>query len=267
MDRCRLKNVIICILVLVNVFLLGALAERRTIARAAHTRAAEETSALFAADGIALDPEIIPMDTPPAVRTYARSAEADRQAAALLLGRGVQYYDQGGGVVSCTGPNGAALFREGGSFEAAGTLGEDGLETCRSFCRTFRYAEPSGVLDEDGSGVLTALRVTDGLPVLNCQVTFSLQKGVLTSVSGTFLPEAYGETQGEEPLSALAALTAFQLQRRETGAVASSVTGISLCYELQSTAAAPMTLMPAWQVSTDTVRYAVNCITGAVRQL
>ena len=54
--------------------------------------------------------------------------------------------------------------------------------------------------------------------------------------------------------------------RRETGAVASSIAEMSLCYELQSSTAAPMSLTPAWRIVTDTVSYYVNCVTGAVSQ-
>ena len=43
-----------------------------------------------------------------------------------------------------------------------------------------------------------------------------------------------------------------------------AVTDLYLCYELQSTTATPMALVPAWCVSTDTADYYVNCYTGAV---
>ncbi|MBD5148264.1 MAG: hypothetical protein HDT19_05740, partial [Oscillibacter sp.] len=43
-------------------------------------------------------------------------------------------------------------------------------------------------------------------------------------------------------------------------------TGMSLCYEFQSTAASPMALVPSWCLTTDTVNYYVNCFTGAVSQ-
>lgn len=265
MDRYRLKNVIIWILLLANGFLLGALIYRGTAARSAHERAAEQLTALFAADGIALDPDAISEKTPPSGRSLTRDATLDRKAAVFLLGKGLSYYDQGGGISSYTSQAGAALFRENGSFEAAGTLALSGEAACRDFCREFHYQDPEGQLDKEGSGVLTAVRQCDGLPVFNCTVAFALQQGVLVSVNGTLLPDAYVETADAEPLSAAAALTAFQIQRRETGAVASSVSDMYLCFELQSTAA-PLTLAPAWCIVTDTINYYVNCYTGTVRQ-
>ena len=43
-----------------------------------------------------------------------------------------------------------------------------------------------------------------------------------------------------------------------------AVTDLYLCYELQSTTATPMALVPAWCIVTDTSNYYVNCYTGSV---
>lgn len=267
MDRRRLKSVIILILLLMDLFLLGALVYRRTAARSLQEQAAEELSALFAADGIQLDPGVISQSTPPNGRSLTRDVSLDRKAAAFFLGKALTPYDQGGGIFSYTSSAGAALFRDNGSFDVAGTLsGKDGPSLCRDFCREFHYAEPDSQLDGFGTGVMTAVRQYGNLPVFNAAVTFTLEENVVVSVNGVLLPETYVENGGETPLSAQAALTAFQLQRRETGAVASTITGMSLCYELQSTAAAPMALAPCWCLSTDTVNYYVNCFTGSVSQ-
>lgn len=99
----------------------------------------------------------------------------------------------------------------------------------------------------------------------NCTLTFTITEGVLTSVSGTLLPQTYTELASDvEPLSASAALTAFQKVRRETSAVVSSVTELELCLEYQSSSTTSMTLIPAWCIVTNTGEYYVNCSTGTV---
>ena len=268
MDRYRLKNVIILILLLVNGFLLGSMAYRSTAARAARDRAVEQLVALFAADSIDLDPRAIPDEEPPASRILTRDTALERSAAVHLLGGGLRHSERGG-VYSYSGAGGAALFRENGSFEAAGTLASSNGETfCRKFCQDFHYGVTLVQLDEEGSGTITALREYGGLTVANCAVTFTLDQGAVISARGTLLPDTSAEAAGasEPPLSASAALTSFLAMRRETGAVASSITEMSLCYELQSSTAAPMSLTPAWHIVTDTVGYYVNCVTGAVSQ-
>ncbi len=266
MDRYRLKNVIILILLLVNVFLLGSLAYRDSAAQSAQDRALEQLTALFAADGIQLDPAVVPSGTPPAGHTLTRDSAFERSAAAQLLGSGLVYAERWG-VYSYTSNNGTALFRDNGSFDAAGTLAaSDGVAFCEDFCKKFHYEILSSQLDGEGSGAILAVRKYSRLPVYNCTVTFTLDRGAVTSASGTLLPEVSAELSEEEPLSAQAALTAFQAMRRESGAVASSITEVSLCYELQSSVAAPMSLAPAWCIVTNTLRYYVNCYTGAVSQ-
>lgn len=265
MDRYRLKNCIILILVLANLFLLASLFSREENRHSVQRTAAEQQVALFAADGITLDPDLISAQVPPAGHILSRDDELEHRAASTLLGSPLSSSDQGGGIYSYSSPRGAAMFRSTGAFEAAGTLASDGIDFCRSFCKDFGYEEPVFQLDAEGSGVTTVSRIYEEYPVFNCTVTFFLQQGVLTSVSGTLLPETHTESTSETaPLSASAALTAFQTLRRETQAVVSSVNDLYLCFELQSSASAPMSLVPAWCIVTDTTNYYVNCSTGAV---
>ena len=85
----------------------------------------------------------------------------------------------------------------------------------------------------------------------------------MVSVSGTHLPQAGQTAGGNGALSALGALNAF-LSTVQSGAVVTAVTDLYLCYELQSTTATPMALVPAWCIVTDTSDYYVNCSTGSV---
>lgn len=264
MERFRLKNIIILILVLLNGFLVFSLAQRRTAERDAFHRTAEQLAALFEENGMTLEPGAVSRDLPPDGVTLARDTALEEQAAAFLLGDALSVSDQGGGIFHYAGPAGEAFFRSSGGFEAAGTLAQRDVEDfCRDFCRTFSYEAPDLRLDEEGSGVFTALGIYGKLPVFNCTVTFTVENRVLTAVSGTLLPKTGAAVPGDQPLSAAGALAAFQQMRRESAAVASTVTDTRLCYELQISGAS-MSLTPAWRIVTDTGDYFVNCFTGAV---
>lgn len=261
-----MKNIIILILLLVNVFLLVSLAQRRSAEQDAFRRTAEQLVDLFSGDGMTLDPYAISRDVPPEGVSLTWDTDLEDQAAALLLGKTLTSSDQGGGIHYYAGPAGEALFRSSGAFEASGTLAEEDVEDfCRDFCRTFSFDPPDIRLDETGGGVFSASALYSRLPVFNCSVTFTIENGVLTSVSGTLLPETGTAALVPEvaPLSAAGALVAFQQMRRESVVVASTVTDTRLCYELQNTGAA-MSLAPAWRIVTDTEDYYVNCYTGAV---
>ena len=269
MERYRLKNIIILILALLNAFLLVSLGIRGTEERTARRIRQQELVSLFAADGMTLDPTLIPKDTAPASYTLLRDETLERNAAAFWLSSLSERTAQGGGIYTYSGSRGAAIFRDTGSFDIAGTLSDgDAAALCRDFCKKFSYSEPVFDLDETGSGTATALRQWDGVPVSNGAVMFTLDCGIVTTVSGSLLPDncSVSTDPGQPPLSAFAALTAFQQMRHESSSVVSTITEISLCYELQSTAAAAMTLVPSWRIVTDTASFYVNCISGAVRR-
>ena len=261
-------TIVLLILALLSAFLLTSLAIRGNEERVARRTQQQELVSLFAADGMTLDPALIPTDT--AVSTYAliRDETAERKAATFLLGDNLERTTQGGGIYTYTSQQGAAAFRDTGSFDAAGSLSQENAEAfCRDFCKAFSYDTPIFTLDETGSGTATAVRLWNGTPVFNAAVTFTIDQGRVLSASGALLPETGAETSsGQKPLSAFAALTAFQQMRHASSSVVSSITEVSLCYELQSTTAAPMALVPSWRIVTDTATFYVNCISGTVRR-
>ena len=266
MESFRLKNIIILILALMNLFLLVSLYGRASARQESQDRTKQQLVELFSADSarIALDEDIISFQTPPAGGTLTRDVAYDQQAATLLLGQGLLRSDQGGGIYSYENHAGAAVFRSGGNFDATIHLSapEDAEQIFRAFCKEFRYEETEiSAFDETFSA--SAIRTYSGYHVINAVVTFQASDNTL-HVNGTYLPDTPASSDHPDVLSGPSALTVFLNTRREMGAVVSAVTGMYPCYELQSTAAAPMTLTPVWCIETDVGCYYVNCYTGTV---
>jgi hypothetical protein len=263
MNRAHLKNIIILILFLVNVVLAGFWGTRLSEERAARARTVQELTELFASEQISLTAQL-PTTAPPAGKTLARDVDTDRALAAALLGDGLETADEGGGIYTCTNENGQALFRSSGSFEVTGQLARaDAASVCEKFCQAFGYQDL--VLElTDGSGTGTAVQYFDGYPVANATVKFLIKSGRLISVSGIHLPQTAASSVSGSSMTAVTALTTFLEDRRTHMAVLSAVSEVYLCYELQSSAASPMSLAAAWCVVTDTGEYYVNCSTGAV---
>lgn len=267
MERSRLKNVIILILVLVNLFLLASLLMRKSAERSSRQLATQQLVTLFAADNIQLNPSLVSYQAPPFSKNLVRTYEYERAAASFFLGSALQHTDQGGNIDSYIGSNGIAVFRSTGSFDIAGTLSntDQVQDLCSRFCKEFSYTEPIFQLDETGTGTAVATCQFDGVSVFNGSVVFTIQNNQLTMVTGTLLPETYSEVPPKaELLSASAALTAFQRFRQENGSVVSAISDLYLSYELQSTPTSAMTLVPSWCIMTDTVQYYVNCLTGSI---
>lgn len=264
MERYRLKNIIILILVLVNISLLSSLVYRKSEESAALRRTEEELVELFASSGITLENRAISWEAPTPPLMLSRSEALERQAAEFLLGPSPRVSSQGG-TNTYTAPQGSVQFRSNGSFEASGVLcKEDPQDFCRKFCSKFSYSDLSFRLDSTTQYTGTAVFRHEKKSVYNCTVTFTIRDGVLVRVSGTILPQEGISAEKEELLSAAAALTTFQQMRLEEGTVGSSILATTLCYELESTPAAQMTLESSWCIATDISRYYVNCSTGEI---
>lgn len=266
MESTRLKNIIILILALLNVFLLVSLLSRIQASHSAYQRSVEQLVELLAADGVTLDERIIPTKTPPAGRTLSRSTEQEQALVSAFLKGSLTFTDQGGGIYHYRNQVGAALFRSNGTFDIVGTQVTEDVESfCRKFCRENDYKDLTYILDEEGSGTATAVRYYEGYPVFNCTITFTIESDGITRVSGTYLPSTAQESAVQDPpLSAIGALTAFLDMRQESGGVQCVITDMYLCYELQTSAASSMTLSPAWCIVTDASSYYVNCYTASV---
>lgn len=265
METSRLKNIIILTLALTNLFLLVSLARRVSAGYTARQRTEEYLVELFADNGVTLDRDAVSAKQPPSVLSLTRSTGEDQNFAAFLLGDDLSAQDEGGGIYTYQSDVGQAQFRSGGSFEVTAQIRQEDMEAyLHRLCKTFGYGNLTLSL-KDGSGTAKAVQYCGGLPVANATVTFTVRDGVLSFIAGAHLPDTGIPMTGSgTPLSAVTALTVFLEARRTSGAVLSKVTDVSLCYELQSTAATPMTLTPAWVIETDTVNYYVNCMTGAV---
>ena len=254
MQSSRLKNIIILILLLTNLSLAAVVVSRQADHQEGLEQVRQQLVTLFAAENVELDEDLISTQTPPLSRTLTRDTQQEEDLAAFLLGKNLRWSDQGGGI---------HLY---GSFDAAGSLSEGASapEVCRAFCKEFGYGDLT--FSSDGTSA-TAVQYCDGYPVVNCTVSFTLDSGGLLTVTGTHLPDAYTESAPEEaPLSAAAALDAFLNNHRKSQTAVSKITDVYLCFELQSSASAAMTLVPAWCIVTDIsgLNYYVNCITGAV---
>ena len=263
LERARLKNIIILILAMLNCFLLGSMAVRRLQADSAQIRLAQELSRLFAADGIALDAASVPSSSSPMTRTPVRSTDEDRLLAVFFLGEELHTQDEGGGIYTCRSSRGEALFRSNGSFEVRLLADQQDADVLiQQFCQDFQYQDLQWDLTQDG-GTVSALQYVDGCPVADASVVFRVENGHMLSVSGIHLPQA-STASDETPLNAVTALTIFLQERRSSGAVISSVEEVYPCYRLQTTSASPMTLSPAWCITTNTGKCYVNAVTGAV---
>lgn len=264
MKTSRLKNIVIAILALVNLFLLALLVARGVQERAARVRVEKELVQLYASGGVALPAAMIPRETPHlAVADPQRDRSAEAGFAEAVLGV-CDAEDVGGGIFRYRGELGTCLFRSSGSLEAAL---ERPVGDCEAFYEklfsAYGYAALSSDIQSDGTGTVTAVRMLPDGMVFNARLVLRFFRGSLISVTGSFVPDvATGE--GGEGLDGVTALVRVLDYSKGGGEVFTAVTDVRGGYLLQSTASAAQRLIPAWCVTTDVNQYYVNMANGEV---
>ena len=263
MKTSRLKNIVIAILALVNVFLLALLIGRGVQERAARSRAAEQLIALYAADGVTLPAGCIPAEEPRLAPVEpTRSREAELAFAEALLGACTEE-DVGGGIYRYSGEHGVCLIRASGAVEAALSLPvEEPEDFFESLLAAFGYV-PLRADVQEGSGTVTAVRMLPEGMVFNAQLSLRFAKGRLTAVTGSFIPPV--ETpEGGGGVDGVTALVRCLDYSRGGGEVFTAVSDVRSGYLLQNTASTAQRLIPAWCIQTDVNQYYVNIVTGEV---
>ena len=122
METYRLKNIVILILLLLNLFLLGLTVHLRLQQRHTAQTLAQQLTRLYENSGISLPEDLDVGAAALTPMTASRSLDDEAALAAYLLGRQVDGEDQGGGIYTYTGDGGAVQFRSSGAFDYAPAL-------------------------------------------------------------------------------------------------------------------------------------------------
>lgn len=264
MESYRLKNIILLLLVVTNLFLLATLLSRRTDEARLQESAAAQLVQLFSSRGVELDAKTIPQETPSTLLTLTRSSQEEEKLAAFFLGDDASFQDDGGGLTRYQSALGTLTFLSSGDFNlTASRFTDDPQGLCDDFLRQFHYQEAAFSL-QDGTGTVTAMQYFDGRPVVNCTVTLTFSDSVLVSVSGRHTPSGSSSESAADCISAATALTSFLQALADRGRTCSQVRSVELGYALQNTPAAPLSLTPVWRITTDSFYCYVNSISGEV---
>ena len=267
METRRLKNIVILILLLLNIFLMLLLGYQHLQSRRSHKEAMAQLQQLFSSAQIELAAQSDLSAAPLSPMTLIRNTESESMMASVFLGNDVPFFSQGGGIHSYTADNGTIHFRLGGSFDSSELhLPVDDISGyVQAFFRTFGYVQTSSPLS-GSSGIVTAIQQISGIPILDCSIALEFADGVLIAVSGTYvsLENAADAEQGEQ-LSCITALVRFLDHLQDSGMISSRVEDVFCVYTLESTAS-DLRLLPTWQIETDTYTYLVDCFDGEIQR-
>lgn len=254
METVRLKNIVIIILALLNLFLLSLIVSNQVRTSRAAQETRDQIFLLFEKNNIALDPATAKKDTRADTLLFLRDTAAEQAFAESLLGK-CTWADEGGGIYSYTSPTGIASFHTTGTFDISttGIPVDSPQEFAAEICRKFGYEAPTADLTEDGTGTLSASAHLDGHPVLNASILFTFTRGKLISVSGIYLSSCEVVPGGEVSLSATDALADFVDHTVNNGLICHELLEMKTAYVLHSTTDG-IRLTPVWLLQADTFR-------------
>ena len=271
MEWSKIKNIILLILVLANVFLLilVGMREGRGVRYEEDTR--DAAVATLERSGIAVALEHLPKEMELTALTVNRDRSGEAEAAEALLGGAVETGETDVRP-RYTGPYGSIEFDMSGGFSAelepgAWIAGED-----EDYERASREAlETLGFQGE----LLSSRTVPSGMelvfrqewedaPLFSCQVTLTWSDGSLIRMEGQRLVGTATPSSEGEPLSVANTLIRFLAGINEGGYVCSSIDGMEPGYVLSSSAR-PAQLSPVWRITTDTGVYYVDAVSGDLR--
>lgn len=270
MEWPKVKNIIILILVLVNIFLLALVGGQQRQIRRYEQSSLLQAAKVLEQNGIAIEEDTV-LQAASSLSPMTSSRDLDREAAIAqgLLGHDVVCTDRRGGLYIYSNPAGSAAFRSSGDVDF--TLTNCPLNGSRPADHAADLLKAMGLEGElaetsDDGSTLIFRQLWDGVPLYSCRLTFSYDGGRLRSISGSLLacssllPAEDGS--GAMPLST--ALVRFMKGILDSGDVCSAITGLRPGYRTTQTFGSSASLTPVWLVSTNVSEYYLNAVTGEV---
>lgn len=270
MEWPKLKNIIILILLLANLFMVSMVLIQERDAAQYREQALDNAVSVLETNGIRVNREQIPNEMELNVLTVERDLETEKALAQALLGT-CDVSELGGGRYAYESVMGSAEFRSNGNFSITF------LDGTRSTRRTGGEEEHAANLLRDaeltaefvsgeeieGRIVLKYYQTWQNTPIHSCVITLEYVNGSLQSMSGLRLmgvPQSGNDKS--ELISAPTALMRILNGINDLGDICNEVTAMEAGYFM--TATDTIRLIPVWYVTTDTGVYSLNALTGAL---
>ena len=272
MEWSKLKNIIILILLLVNLFLLAmAGVQERNSARYQEQALADAVTVLER-NGIRFTKENIPNQMKLKSMIVQRDRELETGLAEALLGE-CTVSDLGSGRYAYASTVGNAEFRSNGNFSIVFTDGVPiaegvGDETTHALALAARIGLNGVVaeqIQEDKTNVVL-YQTWQEVPVYSCRITMQYQDGSLRSISGQrLMGEPQADNSAEELISVSTALLRAVNGINDLGDICSEIIELTPGYQMTNPTEGTR-IDPVWYVVTDTGAYQLNAITGVLER-
>ena len=273
METGKIKNFILMVLILTNLFLLGIFAVDKNTEREVERSAYAQLRTVYEQAGISLPEGLEIMQKAPAGVGLRRDLAAEKEMAEAVLGS-CTVTEEGGNIYSYTGEKGYGQFRGNGDFNmllnygvvdgsrgkikaARGLLEDMGIE-CGSYAQE----------EVDGKQTRVVLDCAyEGSEVYNARVEFLFSGDTLMIVNGSRVFDTKDHSSSAQTIDALTALIRFLNESVEKGQVYSSISSVSVGYTMSLDMSENCTLSPVWYIETDTGSHILNAASGKMESV
>lgn len=272
MDKGKLKNIIIIVLLLVNI-LFGAICIVNSVEKKLYQKEVEENMVeALASSGIKLaDKSVLRMESIP-VYSCVRELSNEKAGISSVIGQ-TNVESLGGNVMMYKGKDGQACFRGTGDFEVLMENNSIKLNNDKPVSQTASIMKKLGtsinvdtaVVDKDGSSgacEVNALCTYDGKDIVNCRVDFTFSGQSLLLITGTRPLTVVSEKTDIQILDTSTVIMRFLEIMKNSGYVCKEINDIDYCYKLDVTSGDEGTLVPLWHFTTDIGDFYINGTTG-----
>ena len=255
-----------CILLLLNVFLLISVLSDGVESRRGASETVQAVKALLAEDGFTVGDGAVRVERAPVACTLTRDMALELHTVERLIGK-CEPTDQGGNIYFYRGASGQAILRGSGETDVLFSTGavplRGGME--RTAQRVLRRAGISAVpigQPDTGEDTVGFYGTVNGIPVYNAALRLDFSGDGVYMITGVRLFDAVTEGSDEGLLDSVTVLLRFVEIVREEGFICSRIDSVAPGYLQSVTRSGEATLSPVWRIETDTGAFLINAKTG-----
>ena len=266
MERKRIKNLIIIVLIILNAFLAGVVITDRIAAAAAARALKSSLYEAMAQNGVSLSADAVIEGPPPSAQTMIRDLNSEKQMAERVIGK-CSVSDLGGNIMYYGSDGGRAQFHGNGEFDIAtdpGNIPKGGSAEQTAISLLNKMGLEALALNTTDNGEITTVTAHysfNRTPIYNAGIVFTFSESSLILISGQRPPDKPGVTEASSFDAATVLMRFIDLIHAE-GYVCSEIKSLSPGYIMNDTAPGGVVLVPVWKIETDSGLYFINGLTG-----
>jgi len=270
MGASRVKTIAIVVLLLINIFFGTVILIDKADDSYGERQAIEHACAVMRSGGISIEPDAVITNNTIRRMRATRVDESEARIAQAVLGQTVMT-DLGVIYRYENEQRGTAEFYSAGDFEIRFNEGvipnENGtLRTVQEFLRDMGLETASQTVSiSQEREIVTVVEAYKGASIFNCTIEFMFVEGYLQTIIGRYVTGVEPVEDSAKMMQAGTALLGFLAWVRNGNAVCTQIDKVEAGYQHRILGSfGEDVIVPAWLITTDTVRYIIDDGTGEI---